>query len=830
LNPRTKKYQPKDSIEEKINQHEYKMGTSKKAKSKSALSDPMIKDASDAKLQNLISQAPVLIATYHGPTFIVETVNKTALNLWGKSYEEVINKPLFEVSPELEESLTKILNGIYATGEPYIANEIAVEVKHTGKADTAYFNMVYQPMHNLDNKIYGILLIGTEVTETVNARKKIEESEKRFNNILSQSLMAIAIFTGPDMVVTFANEQMLTVLGKGNAILNKPLLEGVPELKNQAFPQLLADVYTTGVAFEGFETKAILARNGIPVDVYFNFVYQPYRDLDDTITGISVLATEVTEQVLAKKQIEKNNEEIKKIASHLKLATDSAKVGIWSLDLLSSKLDWSDIHKKMWGYDGYSEDITYEDWYKAIVPEDRELALRKVEEAKVFPGIYEVDYRITRMNDGVIVWLKSTGLYHYDKFGIAHTFTGITIDISEQKRIDAELIEAKTKAESDKKIADHAVMAKQQFLSNMSHEIRTPMNAIIGFTKVLMKTDLSEKQKEYLQAIKSSGSTLTVLIDDILDLAKVDAGKMKFINAPFKISESITTILHLLETKIQESNLELVKEYDSRIPEIVLGDSVRLHQILINLLGNAIKFTAKGTITVSANLVNEDKENVTIEIKVSDTGIGIPTTKIETVFENFEQAHSINPFLYGGTGLGLAIVKQLVEKQGGTISVKSKVDEGSTFSFTLSFQKKQTDHNSDLEEDTEIELDNEIKEIKVLVVEDVKLNQLLLGTILDDFRFAWDMADNGKIAIEKLQTTAYDIILMDLQMPIMNGFEATEYIRNKMNLQIPIIALTADVTTVDVDKCKFAGMNDYISKPLDEKLLYSKILDLIKSK
>ncbi len=219
----------------------------------------------------------------------------------------------------------------------------------------------------------------------------------------------------------------------------------------------------------------------------------------------------------------------------------------------------------------------------------------------------------------------------------------------------------------------------------MSHEIRTPMNAIVGFTKVLMKTDLTEKQKEYLQAIKSSGNTLIVLINDILYLAKVDAGKMVFVNSPFKIAESITAVLHLFETKIQEGNLELIKEYDSRIPEIVLGDSVRLHQILINLLSNAIKFTAKGKVIVSVNLLNEEK--VTLEIKVTDTGIGIPQNKIAAIFENFEQVHTITSSLYGGTGLGLAIVKQLVEKQNGTISVKSKVDEGSTLSSTLSFQK-----------------------------------------------------------------------------------------------------------------------------------------------
>jgi len=400
-------------------------------------------------------------------------------------------------------------------------------------------------------------------------------------------------------------------------------------------------------------------------------------------------------------------------------------------------------------------------------------------------------------------------------------------DITEQKRSSKDLKEAKDKAINAAEIAEKALSAKQQFLSNMSHEIRTPMNAIVGFTKVLMKTDLIEKQKEYLQAIKSSGETLIVLIDDILDLAKVDAGKMVFINSPFKMYHSIITILNLFETKIQEKNLELVKEYDSRIPEILLGDSIRLNQILINLVSNAVKFTSKGTISICVNLMYEDEEKVTLEIKVSDTGIGIPENKIESIFETFEQATHITSSLYGGTGLGLAIVKQLVEKQGGTITVKSKLNEGSTFGFTLNFEKTIA----------EVSLENgfgqyETKNypVKVLVVEDVKLNQLLMRTLLDDFKFAWDIADNGQIAIEKLQTNAYDIILMDLQMPIMNGFEATAHIRNIMKLQIPIIALTADVTTMDSEKCKAEGMNDYISKPLNEKLLYNKILDLIKSK
>ncbi len=387
--------------------------------------------------------------------------------------------------------------------------------------------------------------------------------------------------------------------------------------------------------------------------------------------------------------------------------------------------------------------------------------------------------------------------------------------------------DAKTKAEKAMLIAEEAANSKQQFLSNMSHEIRTPMNAIIGFTKVMLRSELSEKQQEYLGAIKNSGDALIVIINDILDLAKVDAGKMDFIEMPFRMNTSIDAMLNLFDTKIQEENLELLQVYDNKIPEILLGDATRLHQIILNLLSNAIKFTLKGKITLSVHLLKEDEEKVTIEFAVTDTGIGIPQNKIKKIFENFQQATNSTSKLYGGTGLGLAIVKQLVKKQGGAIKVVSQVDVGSTFSFTLNFRKT----NMEIPEESEsfmIELDTTVANIRVLVAEDIPLNQLLIKTILDDFGFDRDIAATGKIAIEKLKTSTYDIILMDLQMPEMNGFEATEYIRKKMNSQIPIIALTADVTTVDIEKCKQVGMNDYVTKPINEKVLYEKIVELLK--
>ncbi len=544
------------------------------------------------------------------------------------------------------------------------------------------------------------------------------------------------------------------------------------------------------------------------------------------------------ELVIANEELAFQNDEKEKRAAELRIANYARSLIEASRDPLvtiSTEGKITDMNEALASITGISREkltgTNFEDYFTE--PQKA----RKIYQ-EVFEKGFVADYPLT-IKDHTLTDVLFNGSVYKDDQGNVLGAVVVARDITEQKRIEKELIEAKvfaelatglaeeakSKAESATRIAEDAVKAKQQFLSNMSHEIRTPMNAIIGFTKVVLKTELSAKQKEYLTAIKLSGDALIVLINDILDLAKVDAGKMTFEQTPFKMAMSISAMLHLFETKIQEKNLELIKEYDSKIPEVLVGDPVRLHQIILNLISNAVKFTTHGKIIVRVHLQKEDDETATIEFSVTDTGMGIPQEKIKKIFENFQQASSGTSRLYGGTGLGLAIVKQLVEPQGGTISVISTVDEGSTFSFVLPFQKtkEKAPDEAGLEE-----LDTEIKNIKVLVVEDIALNQLLMKTLLDDFGFERDIAANGKIAIEKLEAKHYDIILMDLQMPEMNGFEATEYIRNTMNSKIPIIALTADVTTVDLAKCKSVGMNDYIAKPVDERLLYSKIIGLVK--
>ena len=422
--------------------------------------------------------------------------------------------------------------------------------------------------------------------------------------------------------------------------------------------------------------------------------------------------------------------------------------------------------------------------------------------------------------------LKINGSVYKDEKGNVLGMVIVARDITAQKKYEEELIEAKNRAEIAKQKAEKELKSKQQFFSYINHEIRTPMNAIIGFTKILLKTDLNESQKKYTNAIELSGDALIILINDLLDLAKVEAGKMTFEKISFKLADVIANTALIFESKILEKKLELALEYDEGIPSILIGDPMRLQQIILNLLSNSLKFTNEGSITIKVSLLNEDDQNVSLEFSLTDTGMGIPENKTEKIFENFQQAASSTSRLFGGTGLGLAIVKEMVEAQNGTLSLKSQVGKGSTFSFILSFKKE--GEKFKLENENSIELIPKIKGVKVLVAEDILMNQLLIKTLLEKFDFELNFVKNGKTAIEQLQKKNYDIILMDLHMPEMNGFEATQHIRNKMNSMIPIIALTADITKEDIEKCINAGMNDYIPKPVEENVLYEKIIKYVK--
>lgn len=396
---------------------------------------------------------------------------------------------------------------------------------------------------------------------------------------------------------------------------------------------------------------------------------------------------------------------------------------------------------------------------------------------------------------------------------------GLSID---RKRAEQNLIIAKQKAEE-------AVKAKQQFLSTMSHEIRTPLNAVLGMTHLLIQADPRPDQMEYLNVLKFSGENLLVLINDILDFSKIESGMVFFEQADFNIKEIINGIKQSFLFRTEEKGITFEINVSPELPDSIVGDPVRLNQVLTNLIGNAVKFTEKGSITVDLNLKQETTENVEIEFSVTDTGIGIPKDKLANIFESFKQAGIDITRKYGGTGLGLAITRKLIELQNSEIFVESRVGKGSKFYFSLNFPKSKIKP-----EHKPVETEESFKQLEglnILVAEDNEINYIIAKKLLEKWGAKVDHAENGNVTIDKIMKKDYDVVLMDLHMPKLNGYKASKIIRTSENVKnnnIPIIALTASVMPDIQKKIEKVGITDYILKPLNPKELYEKVLRKIK--
>jgi signal transduction histidine kinase/ActR/RegA family two-component response regulator len=413
---------------------------------------------------------------------------------------------------------------------------------------------------------------------------------------------------------------------------------------------------------------------------------------------------------------------------------------------------------------------------------------------------------------------RNTASLRKNKLILEKTVDQRTADLRTQKEI----------AEQQRTRAEQSEKAKHLFLANMSHEIRTPMNAIKGMTEILIRRSPKEDQKEYLDGIKQSSDSLLVIINDILDISKIEAGKVELEQELFSVQELVNNVHTIMQFKAEEKGLMLLK--DIPVDELFInGDATRLRQILINLIGNAIKFTEKGLVTTTVKS-EQAGSKVNLHFTVSDTGIGIDKDSMGKIFESFEQAYSNTTRMFGGTGLGLSISKKLVELHGGKIWVESEKGKGSQFHFSIPYAIDENKTVKTTSNVVQTNTANAIKGIRILLVEDNAFNIVVATEELEDAieGVQVEVAENGLIAVEKMKSSAFDVILMDIQMPVMNGFDATKAIRNlgTEKALTPIIAMTANVLKDEVDLCYQAGMNDFIGKPFDTEELIQKIYSL----
>jgi len=432
---------------------------------------------------------------------------------------------------------------------------------------------------------------------------------------------------------------------------------------------------------------------------------------------------------------------------------------------------------------------------------------------------YAIEIQLYK-KDGAPIWLLLTNNPLFDEDGNLNRQITIALDITLKKQAEEQLIKAKQDAIDLSK-------SKEVFLSVMSHEMRTPLNAVIGMTHILKDEDPLERQLDNLKILEFSAQNLLTLINDVLDYTKIETGNLELERAPVNLEELISKTVESLKFKAHEQHVEVLYQLSPQIPKEVLTDSTRLYQILMNLLGNSVKFTHQGHVKIIADYLTQTEATVTVKFTVEDTGIGIAADKLGAIFDAYSQAEVNTSRKYGGTGLGLSITRKLVELFGSVIKVESTLDKGTSFSFIIKFNKASSGKK--------VEMAAALKEVpvnaKILVVDDNAINRLLAKKVLEKWSIITDFAENGEEAVEKVKANEYDLVFMDIHMPVMGGEEAVKIIRelgDEKYTRLPILALTGTAPRDDEDRFLKAGMNDFVLKPFDPHTLYKKIMHYLK--
>ncbi|MDF2186818.1 PAS domain S-box protein [Paraflavitalea sp. CAU 1676] len=633
------------------------------------------------------------------------------------------------------------------------------------------------------------------------AEDEVAKSESKYREFVENA--GVITYTADiDGYFTFISKQVETLtgytpdemIGKHFSVLIPP--EHIPDVAEKYYNQFRNRIRETTLTFP-IQFKG----NGI------RWVEQDaiLLEKDGRVQGFQCVVKDVTEQELVRQKLEKIEAEQKEYQYRIQAILDNAPLMIYVKDLEGRYLLANRQCREVFGLS--DDDILGKTVFE--VQGNKQSADRyNIADQEVIKTRKPVELEdVLRLADGDH-HLLTIKFPLYDKDNNLLGVSGFMKDITEMVKSRQEMILARQKAES-------AETLQEQFLANMSHEIRTPMNGILGMTNLLMQTQLEKQQREYVQMIKQSSDNLLVLINDILDLSKIKAGKISIEKIPFDLSELLKTVNATFRMKAAEKQLSFSTLLHPSVPTYIVGDPHRLSQILNNLLSNAIKFTEKGFVTLEINLQEIKDQQATLCIQVSDSGIGIDTKQLGLIFESFSQASSDTTRRFGGTGLGLAITKRLAEMQKGSIQVSSKAGAGTTFTVVLPFGISSAQEVAR----TSVQIAPPVNELDgyaghhVLIVEDNDVNQRVLKYNLEQYQIEVSVVENGKDAVRWLEKNKTDLVLMDLHMPLMDGFQATDYIRRQLKLDVPIVVLTASVLRNEKSRCLQIGANDYVAKP-----------------
>jgi len=655
---------------------------------------------------------------------------------------------------------------------------------------------------DIDGGLARIVIEHINITERRRSEQALVESEERFRT-MADSCPSILWVSDKQGNLEFINQECRQFFGTASSEMT------ADEWKRLIHPDDARD-YTaafsrSAASHTSFSAEARVRRGNGEWRIVGSRA-EPRLSPSGEYMGHIGLSADITERRQANEALRSSEEKFRQLAENIREI-------FWIKDAESDKFLYvSPAYEQVWGRTCASIYENPATRLEAIHPDDlKEACLAFARQVQGEQA--ETEYRIL-MQDGQEKWIRDRSFPIRDREGRLIRLVGIVEDITERKRYEQELIRAQEGAEA-------ANRAKSRFLATMSHEIRTPMNGVIGMNQLLLETDLTPEQRKYVQVAQTSGRTLLALIDDILDLSKIEAGKITFEKQSLDLRQTIADVLLLVQPQLNAKCLQISSSVSPDLPLLLKGDTHRLRQILTNLMANAVKFTEHGEVTLNAELVCEGNGLLTVRFAISDTGIGMRPDQVATLFSPFVQGDASTTRKYGGTGLGLTISKQLVELMGGKIGVNSREGHGSTFWFTSIFECASASENASPGEPADtLVIEPRLERTAglgkgILVAEDNLTNQLVVLAQLQKLGCKTEAVANGAEAVEAVKRGGYDLVLMDCEMPVMDGYEATRQIRTSLQSKIPIVALTADVTSSARERCLSAGMNDYLSKPLE---------------